>query len=115
MTLDLPSILEEAAVFPLAIVAVLSLWTGVREWRQFLLKEPYKPAPRWIERLTLYACFCGFPWAAYSLVHFLRHADGKSLFVACFLGFCFLISLAAKYWGSGKSGAPSIHPANSSH
>src|SRR5260370_15774976 len=90
-------------------ITLLVFWKGVREWRQFLLKKPYTPAPRWIERLISYLWLLMLPWFAESMIRDFQHAyskslfaDSKSLFVAGFLAFCVLIGLASKRWGSDK-------------
>src|SRR5438105_4955129 len=90
----------------LAIYSLLMLWTSVREWRHFLLKEPYRPAPRWVEYLTSYLWLLTLPWFADDLVRHWPHADTKSLFVAGVFGFYLLLGLASKRWGSKNSAAP---------
>ncbi|SRR6266404_965489 len=112
------TVLKTLAQYALAIFALLSLWAGVREWRQFLLREPYKPAPRWVRRLLNYLPY--YLWLLFlplcidDLIRFVRYADGKSLFVEGFLGFCIVIGLAARYWGSEKCDTSANLPANPS-
>src|SRR5258708_35217809 len=104
------TVLKTLAQYALVIFALLSFWPGVRAWCQFFLKEPYKPAPRWIERLRddLPNCLWLFVllWLVDDPIRFIPQADGKSLFVAGFLCFCIPIRLAASYWGPAKNGTP---------
>src|SRR5258708_27894406 len=85
------TVLKTLAQYALVIFALLSFWPGVRAWCQFLLKEPYKPAPRWIERLRddLPNCLWLFVllWLVYDQIRFIPQAAANSLFVAGFSSF----------------------------
>src|SRR5258708_10576908 len=104
------TVLKTLAQYALVIFALLSFWPCVRAWCQFFLKEPYKPAPRWIERLRddLPNCLWLFVllWLVDDPIRFIPQADGKSLFVAGFLGFFILICFAAPYSGPEKNHTP---------
>src|SRR5258708_36587442 len=104
------TVLKTLAQYALVIFALLSFWPGVRAWCQFLLKEPYKPAPRWIERLRddLPNCLWLFVllWLVDDPIRFIPQADGKSLFVAGVFGFFILIGFSAQTWGPEKKETP---------
>ena len=90
----------------LAIYFFLALWTGVREWRQFLFEKRYTPVPRWIDYLKFCLLLLAIPLFIKEIeesVHDWQHADAKSLFAMDFIAFCLLLGLASRRWGSRKS------------
>ncbi|SRR6266700_627630 len=97
----MPPIVERIAVTvgncALAIYFLLGLWTGVREWRQFLFAKRYAPVPRWIEYLIRYLWLLAVPSFAEDLVHSWPHVDTKSLFVAGVFAFYLALGLASRW------------------
>jgi len=97
-------IAEMLGSFAAGTICLSAFWTGIREWRQFLLKEQFESPPRWMVLWMNYGWLLALPWSIYELIHFLQHADLRSLFVAGFLGFCIFIGLASRRWASEKRG-----------
>ncbi len=105
----LQSIVREIGVLAFGSNCLLFMWFGMRDWRRFFLKEPSRPMPTWVNRLTLYLWLAAIPWAIESLGQsvndFLRdhsQTTKAAWFALGFLAFCVLLSLVARYLPSAK-------------
>lgn len=107
-------IVRTIGILSLGSNCFLFMWFGMRDWRRFFLKEPSRPMPAWVNRLTLYLWLAAIPWAIETVVQsvkdFLRdHSQntGTAWFAIGFFAFCCILSLAIKFLPPDKKSTSS--------
>ena len=110
------NVARDLSVLSFAAICFIQLWFSARDWRQYFLKQPYRPVPAWAGRWTHYLLWACIPWSINTVIHaarsFFSNLDhlryGKvELFAIGFMFFCCILGLASRYFGSDKSLASS--------